>query len=141
MIANIDHDEMEYSRWDLIENITEDLLVLMEEQGVTKTELAEALLTGKSNITQALNGSRNMTLKTLSDICFALGVRPNIDLYNKQTSEKISFLTDETKDILKVKAANQDVKITIGQPQPATSATIIVIPSSSGNFQNSIGFH
>jgi transcriptional regulator with XRE-family HTH domain len=68
------------AREELIFNVTEDLLVLMERMEVSKKELARRLGRSKSYVTQLLNGARNMTLGTLSDICFALDVAPRINL-------------------------------------------------------------
>jgi transcriptional regulator with XRE-family HTH domain len=52
----------------------------MEDNAVSKSELARRLGICKSYITQILSGSRNMTLGSLSDICFALGFKPKIKL-------------------------------------------------------------
>jgi len=67
-----------YAREELIYNVTEELLVQMEELGVTKLELARRLGKSRSYVTQMLSGARNMTLGTLSDICFELGVSPQV---------------------------------------------------------------
>ncbi len=67
-----------YAREDLIYNVTEELLVQMEELGVTKLELARRLGKSRSYVTQMLSGARNMTLGTLSDICFELGISPQV---------------------------------------------------------------
>lgn len=67
-----------YAREDLIYNVTEDLLVQMEELGVTKLELARRLGKSRSYVTQMLSGARNMTLGSLSDICFELGISPQV---------------------------------------------------------------
>jgi plasmid maintenance system antidote protein VapI len=48
---------------------------LMETEKVKKSELAERIGKTKSDVTQLLSGSRNMTLHTFSDIVFALGYR------------------------------------------------------------------
>ena len=68
------------AREELIYNATEDLLVLMERMEVSKKELARRLGRSKSYVTQLLSGARNMTLGTLSDICFALGTVPRMTL-------------------------------------------------------------
>jgi len=67
-----------YAREDLIYNVTEDLLVQMEELDVTKQELARRLGKSRSYVTQLLSGARNMTLGSLADICFALGIAPQL---------------------------------------------------------------
>lgn len=64
------------AREELIYNLTEDLLVLLEDKGVTKAELAKKLGKSRSYVTQLLSGSRNMTLGTLSDICYELNAKP-----------------------------------------------------------------
>lgn len=68
------------AREELIYNVTEDLLVLMERLEVSKKELARRLGRSKSYVTQLLSGARNMTLGTLSDICFALDTTAQITL-------------------------------------------------------------
>lgn len=69
-----------YAREDLIFNVTEDILITMEALDVTKKELAYKLGKSKSFVTQVLSGARNMTLGSLSDICFALDVEPKIHI-------------------------------------------------------------
>ncbi|MCG9674415.1 helix-turn-helix transcriptional regulator [Vibrio chagasii] len=73
-------EEKAFARDDLVYTVTEDLLMIMEDKGVSKAELARKLSKSKSYVTQVLSGSRNMTLGSLSDICFALGVKPNVIL-------------------------------------------------------------
>lgn len=60
----------------LITEVTEAVWKVMQKAGVTKSELAQKMQTTKGHVSQVLSGSRNMTLRTLSDICFALGNRP-----------------------------------------------------------------
>ena len=48
---------------------------LMEERKISRTELAKKIGKSKSHITQLLSGSRNMTLKTLSEVLFALDAK------------------------------------------------------------------
>lgn len=74
------------AREDLIYNVTEDLLVLMERLDVSKKELARRLGRSKSYVTQLLSGARNMTLGTLSDVCFALDTAPRITLLDDDGS-------------------------------------------------------
>lgn len=73
-------DEKAYAREDLVFNVTEDLLLILEDLSISKAELARRLGKSKSYITQVLSGSRNMTLGSFSDICFALGFKPEIKL-------------------------------------------------------------
>lgn len=64
----------------LIFNVTDDLLIVMEDNDVSKKELARRLGKSRSYVTQILSGRRNMTLGTFSDICFALKFEPKITL-------------------------------------------------------------
>ncbi len=73
-------EERIFLREELSYNVTEDFLVIMEDNSISKKELARRLGKSKSYITQILSGSRNMTLGTLSDICNALGFKPKIQL-------------------------------------------------------------
>lgn len=62
----------------LVYNATEDLLVIMERKGISKIELSKKIGKSRSYITQILSGARNMTLGSLSDICFAIDIKPKI---------------------------------------------------------------
>jgi len=57
----------------LILEVTELISRRMEEQGVSKAQLAERLGKTKGYITQLLDGRANMTLRTVSDVLFVLG--------------------------------------------------------------------
>lgn len=80
-------EERAFAREELIYNVTEDLLVMLEDQEITKKELARRLSKSRSYVTQILSGSRNMTLGSFSDICFALGFKPEIKLPVQETNE------------------------------------------------------
>ncbi|MCU7906895.1 MAG: helix-turn-helix transcriptional regulator [Candidatus Thiodiazotropha sp. (ex Epidulcina cf. delphinae)] len=75
-----------FAREELVYNVTEDILVVLDDLGISKKELARRLGKSRSYVTQVLSGSRNMTLGSLSDICFAIGVKP-----------KVVYVTVETK--------------------------------------------
>jgi antitoxin component HigA of HigAB toxin-antitoxin module len=62
----------------VILEVTEMICTLMEEQGVSKAELARRLETSKANITQMLDGRRNMTIRSIVDVVFALGASLSI---------------------------------------------------------------
>jgi transcriptional regulator with XRE-family HTH domain len=53
--------------------ITELICELMDKQGVSRAELARLLGTSAPYVTKILRGQANMTLKTISDVFFALG--------------------------------------------------------------------
>lgn len=69
-----------YGQECFIISVTESIYEQMECQNVTKADLAKALHTSKSNVTQLLTGGRNMTLRTLADIATALGLVASVVL-------------------------------------------------------------
>lgn len=73
-------EEKAYAREELVYNVTEDILVALEDLGISKKELARRLGKSRSYVTQILSGARNMTLGSLSDICFALDIKPKITI-------------------------------------------------------------
>ncbi|MCR4330833.1 MAG: helix-turn-helix domain-containing protein, partial [Patescibacteria group bacterium] len=78
--------ERDLTRGAFLFRVTEDILVAMEDCGVTKAELANRLGKSKARISQLLSGDTNMTIGTLSDIAFALGLTP--DKTFKEYSER-----------------------------------------------------
>lgn len=97
-------EEKAFAREELVYNVTEDILVTLEDLEISKKELAQRLGKSRSFVTQVLSGARNMTLGTLSDICFSIGVRPKVTLTidTKETreefpweNERISIKTDQ----------------------------------------------
>ena len=73
-------EERLYAREDLIFNVTEDLQIALDDRNISRAELARRLGKSKSFVTQVLSGARNMTLGSLSDICFAIGITPKIEV-------------------------------------------------------------
>lgn len=55
-----------------IMEVTEFICAVMEEDGVSRAELARRLGTSPANVSQVLDGERNMTISTISDIFFHL---------------------------------------------------------------------
>jgi predicted RNase H-like HicB family nuclease/DNA-binding Xre family transcriptional regulator len=75
----------------LMIGINEEIVKQMEVQGVTRTELAERLNVDKAQITRMLNGSSNMTLKTLVSVASALGCRVSVPVLTRilQSASKV----------------------------------------------------
>ena len=67
-----------YEREALAFEASELISQLMEEQNISKTDLAARVGTSKSHVTNLLSGSRNMTLHTLADLTFVLGHKVEI---------------------------------------------------------------
>ena len=76
----------------LIAEVTEAIWEVMEERGCSKTELAKRMAASKGHVSQVLNGSRNMTLRTLADICHALDHKPEFRL--NSNSQRDGYRTE-----------------------------------------------
>jgi len=83
-------EERAYARENLVFNVTEDLLLMLEDLDISKSELAKRLGKSKSYVSQVLSGSRNMTLGSFSDICYALGFKPEIKIPVKELKNDLS---------------------------------------------------
>ncbi len=80
----------------LIAETTEVLWEAMKQAGVTKSDLAKRMGTTKGHISQVLGGSRNMTLRTFSDICHALDLRPTITIHARRNEPGWQTFQTET---------------------------------------------
>lgn len=58
----------------------EQISLAMKQQGVNKAELARKLGKSRAWVTQMLDGSANMTLRTLADVLFVLNQEPKLIL-------------------------------------------------------------
>jgi DNA-binding phage protein len=65
-----------YLREKLIVEVTEALSRALATRKVSRTELAKRLGATKGRVTQLLDGSANMTLRTISDVLWALDFKP-----------------------------------------------------------------
>jgi len=48
------------------------------EKGLTQQQIADAMGVDKSVVSRILNGESNLTLKTIGDITWALGIKPEV---------------------------------------------------------------
>lgn len=64
----------------LILSATDQIITRMAEQGTLRVELADRLGVSKGEISQRLNGPRNLTLRTLAEMAEAIGCRFTIRL-------------------------------------------------------------
>ena len=69
----VDPKKLLWNQEAAILDTTELICALMKEAGISRSELATRMGTTKSNITQILDGSRNMTIRTVSDVMTHLG--------------------------------------------------------------------
>ncbi|MBN1446408.1 MAG: helix-turn-helix transcriptional regulator [Bacteroidetes bacterium] len=73
-------EDAEYRTGLLRLKLYEDILRVMEEQGVTRAELAKRLSCSKAYVSKLFNDSTNMTLHTLVRIALALGCDMELSL-------------------------------------------------------------
>lgn len=103
----------------LIFNTTEDILLAMEDAEISQKELASKLGKSKSYVSQLLDGSRNMTLKTLADISYALGAEAMVtilkdgrDVSHQLIPERERYVTN----VSEISMPISSIKITITTP-------------------------
>ena len=71
----------------LILEVSELILEKMEQSDISHTELAGRLGKSKSHVSRLLRGDRNMTLRTLAEICYSLSYRASLNFQPLQTVE------------------------------------------------------
>jgi transcriptional regulator with XRE-family HTH domain len=71
--------------------VYEDILRVMEEQGVTRAELANRLSCSKAYVTKLFNDSTNVTLHTLVRIALALGCDVELSLVPRSASVHVEY--------------------------------------------------
>jgi transcriptional regulator with XRE-family HTH domain len=67
--------------------LCEQIYVIMEQEGITKAELARRLQTSRAYITKLLQGSANLTLESLVKVARALGRKLSVKLKSKAGEE------------------------------------------------------
>lgn len=68
----------EFRQEELILEATELVSRVMNQNNVSKTELASRLGKSKAYVTQCLSGEQNLTLRTLADLFTAVGYRMQV---------------------------------------------------------------
>jgi DNA-binding transcriptional regulator YiaG len=67
-----------YEQERLITWIGEAIAAALEDSGMTRAELARKLGTSRAYVTRVLQGSPNLTLRSLADLAWALGSRVSV---------------------------------------------------------------
>jgi len=75
----------------LILEATEVLSELMARENISKAEMARRLGRSKSYVTQVLDGSANLTLRTLADLGWALGYSFRLQARNQDCGYRVSL--------------------------------------------------
>ena len=83
----------------LIAEVTEAIWEAMEDTRCSKTELAQRMGASKGYVSQVLSGSRNMTLRTLADICHGLKLKPAFSL--QAVSQRQGYRTEPDAPLLR----------------------------------------
>lgn len=84
-----------YRHEELIVDVTESIYEIMKKNNMNKSKLAKASGLSKARITKLLDGSANMTLKSIADIAHALKVTPKIHIDSTESFyTKISTISD-----------------------------------------------
>lgn len=100
------------SEEELIVEVAEKIWEVMERQGFSKADLAEALGSSRSNVTQLLDGSRNLTLRKLANIAFALGMKAHFDLAPySQNAESIDWSDGDATELRLNKVVPAPIRI------------------------------
>ncbi len=85
-------EEKEFERLmaqeDLILEVTETFMDILAVEKVKKNALAQMMGKTKGFISQILNGSRNLTLRTLADMAFTLGYAIELRFVKKTKREQ-----------------------------------------------------
>lgn len=93
---------------DFIMEVTENFCRVLNEEHMSRSRLANLMGKTKGFISQVLNGGRNLTLRSLADIAFALGYTVSISLVKKRhkiKTDNSSFVLDWNKDRKKISAS------------------------------------
>lgn len=64
----------------LIVDVLEEVNRVLSSENISKTSLAQRLGKTKGYISQILSGGRNLTLRTVADVCWAIGYAPHFEL-------------------------------------------------------------
>jgi transcriptional regulator with XRE-family HTH domain len=85
---------------ELILEVTETICDILENENISRKELADRLGKSKGFISQLLNGGRNLTLRTVADNFHVLGYKVTLTAHKKevkrQESNVIEFRTADT---------------------------------------------
>jgi predicted DNA-binding protein (UPF0251 family) len=79
-----------FAREGLIIDIQEEICRLMEENDVSRNELAKRMGKTKGFITQILNSGRNLTLRTVTDVFTALEAEITVKAKTTRKASSIS---------------------------------------------------
>ena len=86
----------EYKLEGLELDVTERILQVMNEQGITRSELARRLNVSKAAISKLLNNGSNMTLRRLLAVAEALNLELRVDLRQAANGTEANVVKSNT---------------------------------------------
>lgn len=100
---------------------------MKDEKGLTQQQIADAMGVDKSVVSRILNGESNLTLKTIGDVSWAVGLKPE--------------LTFKPIEVVEAPRANHIAMIQFNRnydesPHIETNSAIKVIPVNSVKMRN-----
>ncbi len=81
-------DDPEFMYEGLLLSTVEKIATLMDDQNMSRTDLAKALSCSPAYITKLLRGSENLTLKKLFDVSRVLNAQLSIDMVPQAGNQK-----------------------------------------------------
>lgn len=82
-----------------------ELRIAAKKRKLTKSDIARLLEVERSTITRALDGKSNLTIRTVSDLCWAVGVEPAFDACEAASAEGCNHLPKRKKQTFVSSAA------------------------------------
>lgn len=75
----LQHDP-DYIAGDLAVGLMEEACELMENQGISRSQLAARMGVTRARVTQLFNAPPNLTLRSMAQLAIALGTKPHVSL-------------------------------------------------------------
>jgi transcriptional regulator with XRE-family HTH domain len=102
---------------DLIMQVLEDLSGILEAENISRVSLAQRLGKTKGFVSQILSGGRNLTLRTIADICWAIGYAPRLEV--KKECRRLVSLTSIHKTVHAVDwmDENSETEVHVTKPE------------------------
>lgn len=82
-------EDYEFKTEALLLDINEQIVSWMQQEGITRSELAAKLGVSRAAITKLLGGKPNLTLKTLCKVATALGLEAQVQLGLPDVAEDV----------------------------------------------------
>jgi transcriptional regulator with XRE-family HTH domain len=94
--------EREMAKESLIFDVTNSIWGRLNKKNVTVSELAKRIGKTQAHVSQVLNGKRNMTLATVSDLAFALDCQFKVEIVDGRYKEFNDDVEEEVEEIFPI---------------------------------------